>query len=144
MTASPVQPKIWSPREAAVRWWRKWTDDGATAKLQCCLEQDVERIAQDIGVSKSELHRLVRQGPGSADLLLRRMAALDLDPKEVTVAEPATFRDLQRVCSMCESKRRCARDMAGDCTLAAWPEYCPNTATLQALNAMPWSSRQEW
>jgi hypothetical protein len=142
MTALPIQPKTWSLRDAVVRRWRKWTNDGG--KLQCCLEHDVERMARDIGVSKSELHRLVRRGAGAADLLLRRMAVLDLDPKEVRAAEPATFRDLQRVCSMCESKRRCARDMARDCTLAAWRDYCPNAATLQALNAVPWSSRQEW
>jgi hypothetical protein len=108
------------------------------------LDQDVERIAEDIGVSPSELRKLARRGPQSADLLLRRMAALDLDPKEVSAAEPRTFQDLQRVCSMCESKRRCKRDVAADLAAPAWKDYCPNASTLLALNAMPWSARKEW
>jgi hypothetical protein len=56
-------------------------------------------------MSTSELRAAARKGPKAADLLLRRMADLDLDPKEVTRVEPAAFRDLQRVCTMCKSHR---------------------------------------
>jgi hypothetical protein len=72
------------------------------------------------------------------------MAALDLDPNEVGRIESAAFRDLQRVCSLCKSHRRCARDFARNALIAAWEGYCPNTDTLAALNAMPWRSRGEW
>ena len=41
-----------------------------------------------------------------------------------------TFQDLQRVCAMCESHRRCARDLARDSAIPAWKDYCPNAATL--------------
>jgi hypothetical protein len=47
--------------------------------------------------------RLASLGPESAELLLRRMAALDLGRKEVAQTEPQTFRDLQRICTRCES-----------------------------------------
>jgi hypothetical protein len=104
----------------------------------------VERIAKDLGLSASELRRVTKLGPGSADLLLRRMAALDLDRKEVSRTEPRTFQDLQRVCSMCNSKRRCRRDLTRDAADPVWEDYCPNAATLMALNAMPWRSRAEW
>ena len=60
------------------------------------------------GVSASELRALAKRGPQSADLLLRRMEALDLEQNEVAQIERATFQDLQRVCSMCDCKRRCA------------------------------------
>jgi hypothetical protein len=83
-------------------------------------------------------------GLESADLLSRRMDALDLDESEVARVERATFQDLQRVCSMCDCKKRCARDLARDAADSVWKDYCPNARTLTALDALPWSGRQEW
>ena len=71
-------------------------------------------MAQDAGVSVAEFRKLSSLGPEGADLLLRRMEAIDLDPKEVSQTERRTLQDLQRVCAMCESHRRCARDLAHD------------------------------
>src|SRR5262249_2242005 len=73
----------------------------------------------------------------------RRMAALDLDRNEVSRTEPRTFQDLQRVCTMCNHHRRCSRDLARDSADPAWEDYCPNAATLMALNALPWRARTE-
>jgi hypothetical protein len=101
-------------------------------------------MARDIGMSPAELRRAAALGPGSADLLLRRMAALDLDRNEVSRTEPRAFQDLQRVCTLCNSKRQCKRDMARDSDDPVWQDYCPNAATLMALNALPWRARNEW
>jgi hypothetical protein len=92
----------------------------------------------------SEIRRLASLGPESAELLSRRMAALDLDGKEVARTHPQTFRDLQRICTLCESHRQCARDLTRDASAPAWEDYCPNVETLRALNAMPSASRREW
>ena len=72
------------------------------------------------------------------------MAALDLDPVEVSKVAPETFRDLQRVCSFCQSHRRCLRDLTRDPGKSEWKDYCPNVETLMALDTMPWMSRREW
>lgn len=143
MSSQSEPTASWSPIEALSRWWRTWTESQAT-DLRCCAEDDVARIAKDVGLSVGELRLLASRGPESADLLLQRMAALDLDQKEVSELVPRTFQDLQRVCTLCESKRRCARDMARDPAASEWKDYCPNAATLMALNAQPWTSRHEW
>ena len=106
-------------------------------------QSQVERIAKDVGVSASELRTLATFGPEAADLLLRRMTARDLDRNEIARTEPQTFQDMQRVCIMCDHHRRCARDFARDSASDAWNEYCPNAATLIALNALPWTTRHE-
>jgi hypothetical protein len=137
-------PKSWSPTKVISRWWRDWTRRGSGLDLKCCGEDEVERIAKDIGMSPSELRRVANLGPHSADLLLRRMAALDLDRNEVSRTEPRTFQDLQRVCALCNSHRRCKRGLARDAADPAWQDYCPNAATLMALNALPWRARAEW
>jgi hypothetical protein len=95
-------------------------------------------------MSGAELRVLASRGPESADLLLRRMIALDLDRKEVSRLEPRAFQDLQRVCTLCGVRRRCTRDLARDSSDPVWQEYCPNAATLAALDALPWLSRREW
>lgn len=121
-----------------------WVTGESASELSCCGETEIERIAKDLRMSPADLRALAKQGPHAADLLLRRMAALDLDPVEVSEAGPQTFRDLQRTCALCESKRRCARDLARDSIDPAWKDYCPNAETLSALNVMPWASRREW
>jgi len=145
MLALPGGQKSWSPTKAVSQWWRDWTRrSSALSELKCWGEDEVERVAKDVGVSASELRRLASLGPGSADLLLRRMAALDLDRNEVSRTEPRTFQDLQRVCTMCNSHRRYKRVLARDSPDPAWQDYCPNAATLMALNALPWRARAEW
>jgi hypothetical protein len=133
-----------SPTKTISQWLRDWVRKSSAIEFRCCGEDEVERMAKDIGMSASELRRIAALGPGSADLLLRRMAALDLDRKEVSQTEPRTFQDLQRVCAMCNSKRRCKRDLANDSNDPVWQDYCPNAATLMALNALPWRARSEW
>ena len=144
MPALPIREKIWSPIEAFVQWCREWARAGSASELKCCAEEELGRMAQDAGVSVSELRRLAKEGPQSADLLLRRMAALDLDRNEVSRIEPQVLHDLQRVCTMCESHRRCARDLNRDSADPAWKSYCPNVDTLMALNALPWTARREF
>ena len=89
-------------------WCRSWFKPRSESDFGCCAEAEIERMANDLRMTASELRAMASKGPRAADLLARRMAALDLDPKEVSRLEPAAFHDLQRVCSMCAAHRRCA------------------------------------
>ena len=130
--------------EAVWRVLSDWVRGPSVPGVSCCGEEEIERIARDVRMTPDELRAVAKRGPGAADLLLERMAALDLDPAEVAQVGPETFRDLQRVCSLCESKRCCVRDLAHDATAPQWQDYCPNAQTLMALDALPWASRREW
>ena len=129
---------------AVLQWMWDQSRCNTLAQLRSCGEKEVERIARDSGLSASDFPPLVSLGPSTSDLLERRMAALDLDPVEVSAIVPEAFRDLQRVCSFCQTHRRCLRDLARDPAKPDWSDYCPNVETLMALNAMPWASRCEW
>jgi hypothetical protein len=50
-------------------------------------------------------------------------------------ADPLIMRDLERVCTLCGSKRRCERDLAAHPDDEVWRTYCPNAPTLEALSA---------
>jgi hypothetical protein len=145
MLASIPGQKRRSLIDAISKWWSDWTKRrSAQLELSCCAEEELKRTAKDLGMSTEEFHQLVSRGPDEANLLLRRMAALDLDRSEVSQTEPRVFQDLQRVCALCESRRRCVRDLEQNSADPVWQNYCPNVETLKALNALPWMSRREW
>lgn len=144
MSATLSEPKRRSPLAVLQQWWQAWTGNGPVfVNPACSAEGEVERIAHDIGLSVAELRQLTSQSPESADLLLRRLSALHLDASEVERVRPESLRDLQRVCSLCESHKRCVRDLKQDANDPVWQEYCPNVATLRALGALPWPSRRK-
>jgi len=136
------EQKTHSPLEAIRQWCRGFL--GSPSSLGECDAEGLERMAHDIGVSSVELYKLASRGRESADLLCQRMEVLDLDQNEVARVERATFQDLQRVCSMCDCKKRCARDLARDPADPVWKDYCPNAQTLTALDTLPWMARREW
>jgi hypothetical protein len=109
--------------------WR--ANRGRLTELDDLQQGDLTRIAADIGVSPAELRSLAATGAGSADLLPRRLASLGLDDDEIADATPGLLRDMERVCSFCGSKRRCAQDL--DLIGPPWPAYCPNAGTLHEL-----------
>src|SRR6516165_10680203 len=48
------------------------------------------------------------------------MNEIKLDRMEITHADPQVMRDLQRVCTVCGSKRRCEHDFAKNPSDPAW------------------------
>jgi uncharacterized protein YjiS (DUF1127 family) len=116
-------------------WWRNWTGRRRDmVDLERCGSAEVERIARDVGVSGADFSTLAGKWPDAADLLYWRMNEINLDRKEITQAEPQVMRDLQRVCTVCGSKRRCEHELAKNPSDPAWQKYCPNATTLSALD----------
>ena len=69
----------------------------------------------------------------AADLLDRRLEACGLSAADLAQTAAAELRDMERLCTTCESKGRCARDYAADPTDPVWLEYCPNHDTITQL-----------
>ena len=74
-------------------------------------------------MSSADLETLVRQGPHAADELPKMLAALGIDQADLARTEPLVLRDMERVCSLCNHKRQCDRDLAAG-TAAAHYEDC--------------------
>ena len=70
------------------------------------------------------------------DLLLRRMAVLNIEPEEVDSLDPLLFRELQGRCTVCRSRRACAYDFAHDICSGGWKEYCPNAPMLSLVSSI--------
>ena len=72
-----------------------------------------------------------------AQLLPRRMAALDIDRDKLARLEPSTVRELVERCGACDSPEKCEWDLRQVPADPAWRDYCPNAATLMALARLP-------
>jgi hypothetical protein len=103
------------------------------AEIASLGREDLARMARDVGVECTDLPVLAGKWPSSADLLSRRTQELGIDLTKVSDVEPQVARDLQRVCSLCASKRRCRRDLDRYPADPVWRQYCPNTGTIEAL-----------
>ncbi len=114
--------------------WQAWKSrQDSLAGLESCGRTEVDRIARDLSLTTNELRTLAGKGADAASLLYRRMADMGLDRAELARAEPTVMWDMQKTCSLCESKKRCRHDLAQGAESSAWHAYCPNDDTLSAL-----------
>jgi hypothetical protein len=129
---------------AIAQWWRRLTGANlAPIKMEFSGPDETRDNAQASDLSTSQTLSISSQGLYGSNLLERRMAALNLDPAEVALAEPALFRNFQRLCTSCQSPVRCARDLAQEFARdpsqpasSDWRDYCPNATTLNMLSIL--------
>src|SRR5581483_10467050 len=120
--------------DAILRAWHPLHSTRAlVAELDACDNRELDRMAGDLALSARDLREVTAPGADAAGLLPRRMGSLHLDIEQIGRAQPRVLWDLQKLCTLCGSKRRCARDLAADADSAAWQAYCPNYDTLSAL-----------
>ena len=115
-------------------WWRNKKEARENLdSLDALGPGEFARMAHDIGISASDLRELAKHCSDAASLLEHRLESLGLSAEELAHSSPAQLRDMERLCTLCESKGRCARDLATDPADPAWRQYCPNHETLVAL-----------
>lgn len=95
-----------------------------------------DRVAQDLGVSASELDYLVRESHDPVQLP-QMLKALGIDESALRRAAPALLRDMQRVCSLCAVSGECRYEIAEGTAALTYPEFCPNADTLAGLAHKP-------
>lgn len=115
------------------RWRRMLREQKSLVELAACPPSELQRIAQDVGVSESDLRIIAAAHRGPRELLPLRLELLGLDPGYVTSALTATYRNLERKCAMCTAWRRCTRDLAKGDAQSGMDTYCLNSETIDAL-----------
>lgn len=106
---------------------------GRNDDLGSCDATEVRRMAGDLNLSEAELRAMAGKGRDAAKQLTQLLVALKVDPAALANAEPAVMHDLQRVCSGCSSKKRCAHDLEDGTMVEHFPEFCPNAYTLTMI-----------
>ncbi len=136
MLFTPTADDREGPIAHLIQRWREWKSSrDSLAGLDSCGRGEVARIAHDLSLTTNELRALARKGADSASLLYRRLADLGLDADALGRSDPKMLRDMQKDCSLCQSKGRCRHDLARGADPSAWHAYCPNDYALNALVA---------
>ena len=113
--------------ERAKAIWQRHKSANEVARLG---RPEATCIARDLGISTDDLRALAGKDRNSAELLVRRMATLGLDP---TKFDGVVMHDLQSRCSLCRNKQLCVHELEDKPREPTWPKYCPNEHTLAAL-----------
>ncbi len=131
----PIDPQEWPVIEHVIaplaEWWRR---HAAVRKnlddLAPFAPSEMARMAQDVGITRSPAD----SGGDCSDTakLDRRLTALGLSASELAHRAPAELRDMERLCTTCQSKGRCARDLGADPSDPVW-SICPNEQALTSL-----------
>ena len=122
------------PRHTLSRLREWWHRRGELATMDRC---ELERIANDLGMTGPELKDLAARGPHAADQLRERMHLLGITSADVKRVARGLMWDLEGTCSRCNQKGRCEKDLAARPHDASWGGYCPNAVALTAVkNAM--------
>jgi hypothetical protein len=133
-------PASYNRHWSIFRDWKDWKAAGLNlAVSDVCSEDELLRIAHDLGIPAAQLRWVSRYSPDPISLLERRMEALSLNRDDVTHIDPLTVRELQHRCVKCEKRGQCALDLAdevADPGWQCWRDYCPNAATLMPLSTM--------
>ena len=125
-----------------VQSWRRWIARRADQLLETARlgSDNLEYLTPDLKAADSDLCTIA--GGHGDDLLRRHMLALDLDPYEIALSDPALLRHLRRRCALCQSREDCASDLARASAGQAWQgrdnwrDYCENALALEMLIAL--------
>ena len=140
MRASSVTSDEYSFRQSIASTIGNWVRNRKLPRQDGrCFDQlsdfEVARMARDAGLSAHELRSIAQLSPDAAQLLSRRMGVLNLDVDSVLETDMNLMRDMQRLCSICDVKRQCERDLIIRPDNPVWQQYCPNECTLMELQS---------
>ncbi len=110
----------------------RWRQRGELAALN---ESELQKLASGLGLTSSDLNRLVDCVPDAADLLHKRLNVLGITRADVERVAPGLARDLERTCACCSHKRTCAEDLIQRPDDARWREYCPNSIAITSVGS---------
>lgn len=118
-------------RSIGQAWDRYRKRRAAIAELQALGGAELNRMVRDGGLSSGDALELAKQSGDAAALLYRRLDQAGIDSGAI---DSAVMRDMQRCCTFCDSKAKCAHELEDRPSAATWPDYCPNQLTIEALD----------
>ena len=130
-TASRPYPIVQDLIESFAGWLKHRREINEMRQLD---RADFDRIASDLRIAPDDLDALVRHGKHAADELPRMLERLGINAEGLGRAQPLLLRDMERVCSLCNHKRQCDRELADGSAAENFHGYCGNAATLESLD----------
>ena len=129
----PSNPLVETAVKAIAAWVSIYRNAlGLNNEFGMCGPDEVMRMAQEIGVTPTQLRELSK-GHGNANLLKSMLVALHVDPKVIADMDPLVMRELKWLCITCSNKKRCEHELAKGTAAEHFREFCPNAVSLDEL-----------
>ena len=129
----PNNPLVETAVKAIAAWVSIYRNAlGLNNEFGMCSPDEVMRMAQEIGLTPSQLRELSK-GHGNANLLKSMLVALHVDPKVIADMDPLVMRELKWLCITCSNKKRCEHELAKGTAAEHFREFCPNAVSLDEL-----------
>lgn len=106
------------------------------SELDRMSEDDMRRLARDVGLDASDLARLAAGNSHGSRLLYARLQSLGLSMAEIEAQGVGTARDLERTCGLCPDKALCGHDLAERPEATDWRRICPNAWTFDEMERL--------
>jgi uncharacterized Fe-S radical SAM superfamily protein PflX len=136
--SSVASPDIQSPvKKTVAALVRQWKEVATSVHELAAFGQMMENMTQDLRLSPAELRALAAMGTNAAKQLPCFLEALRINIQTLAEQEPLVLRDLQRVCTLCDHKCGCDRDIAAGALATHYQSYCANADTVRALKLDP-------
>ncbi|MGY3078251.1 hypothetical protein ACVWZZ_004659 [Bradyrhizobium sp. LM6.10] len=129
-TASRPYPVVQDLIESFASWLKHRRELNEIRQLD---RADFDRIAQDLRIAPDDLEELVRHGKHAADELPKMLEQLGISAERLGRAQPL-LRDMERVCSLCNQKGQCDRELADGTAAENYRGFCANSSTLESLD----------
>jgi len=117
-------PLWWQNQLAAMR---------ALDELHRSPHAEVLRTASDFGTTVQGLKSAAARGPLSGRIMERMARAYGLEPAALRRVDPNIVREMGERCTFCDSRFRCAIDLAGADRAVRAQAYCANADMFRAV-----------
>jgi hypothetical protein len=129
-TASRPYPIVQDLIESFANWLKHHREMNEMRQLD---RAEFDRIANDLRIAPDDLEELVRHGKHAADELPKMLDQLGISEERLGQVQPLLLRDMERVCSLCQHKARCDRELTEGTAAETYHGYCGNAGTLESL-----------
>ena len=130
----PRHPALAVILDAIAGWVQRYRyAAGLRDEFARCGPEEIAHTAQELGFSSRDLYALASKGPHAADMLKEMLLALGVNPQTLAFQDPLLMRDLQRLCIMCDQKKKCRHELAAGTAAANYHDFCPNAFMLETL-----------
>jgi hypothetical protein len=140
MHAQQDYPRVTAVLDVVADWVKHRRTHGHN--LDRLPDAEVAKIAGDLGLSPADLRALDRLADQPLQLP-QMLEALHVDANALSRAQPLIVRDLERVCALCDAKKRCARELAaGDAAVTfedlgrPWCDPCGRPSDLSPVSCI--------
>lgn len=121
------------PRMNSAAKWLRLGRVAFAARNELAIAEEVASIAAEVRIATSAIDPAVGELPNSAALLGKMMIALGIEPDSPTLIDHVDMDKLRRLCTGCDHKPECTRDLAAGTATENFYAYCPNSKELDSL-----------